>query len=236
MGQKWVESMFPETEWTELRAAFQTDGKVDPVRIEILCTNYYEPISSFIRSICPRREEAEDLTQGFVAGLAEGKYLNGVNRDSGKFRSFLCKCAQNFARSQWRRSGAQKRGGNAEHVAFDENAGNASVQPAEDEFDRAWVKALIERTMKSLKREYERRDSAVPFDLLAEGLEWTSGDRSGAELAELAGMTRGAFATAVHRLKTRFADHVRQEVRQIVTTEEEAEEELRHYLGLFPGS
>lgn len=228
--------MFPNTQWSQVRDAITEGGNLDPVRIEALCLAYYEPISQFIRSICPQPDDAEDLTQGFMAGLAQGKYISSADPRAGKFRSLLCQCARNFARVEWQRRSAQKRGGGAEHIVFDETNIEVVSLPAVAEFDRAWVKMLLERTLSKLREEHASRGGSTDFDLLIEGFDWIGGGRPPAELASLCQLSRGAYATAVHRLKRRFGEHLRSEVRSLVTTDEEAEEELRYYLALFPES
>lgn len=226
--------MFPNTEWTEVRGAMTLGGTVDPKRIEALCASYYKPIAAFIRSICPHPDDAEDLTQDFMAGLARGVYLTTVDPAEGRFRSFLCQCARNFAHSAWRKNIAQKRGGSAVHVPFDDALLEASVKPAVEEFDRAWVQMVVERTMDYLRSEHERHENRAPFELLVEGLGWSGSTHSVSEMAGQAGMTSNAFTTAVHRLKTRFGEQIRLEVRRVVFTDEEVKAELRYYLALFP--
>jgi RNA polymerase sigma-70 factor (ECF subfamily) len=228
--------MFPNTEWTNLRGAITTDGTVDPRRIESLCSAYYKPISAFIRSICPQPEDAEDLTQDFMIGLAQGRFIVGVDPSQGKFRAFLCQCARNFARTEWQRRSAIKRGGGAEHIEFDEAMLEAEDGPAMTEFDRAWVTVVVDRTLAALRETYSARGRGDTFELLVEGLGWTGSDRPLEILADEAGMSRGAFATARHRLRASFRERVRAEVRKIVCDEDELEEEICYYLTLFASS
>ncbi|MEZ5300166.1 MAG: hypothetical protein R3F11_05800 [Verrucomicrobiales bacterium] len=47
-----------------------------------------------------------------------------------------------------------------------------------------------------------------------------------------AGMTPRAFATALHRFRRAFRQSIRDEVRRLVSTEDELEEEIGYYLRL----
>lgn len=226
--------MFPNTQWTEVHGAMTPGGTIDPRRIEALCASYYKPVAAFIRSICPQWDDAEDLTQGFMAGLAQGKYIARADPKEGRFRSFLCQCARNFARSEWRRRAAIGRGGAAVHVPFDDAVLEATAQPAVEEFDRAWVGVVVERTMDALRNEHERHGNKADFSLLVEGLGWSGTLRKVPELAAEYGTTANAFTTAVSRLKRRFKEQIRSEVRRVVVDDKEVEAELRYYLSLFP--
>ena len=54
-----------------------------------------------------------------------------------------------------------------------------------------------------------------------------------AETGRKLGMTEAAVKTATHRLRLRLRELIRDEVRQLVTTESELEAELRYLVSLF---
>jgi RNA polymerase sigma-70 factor (ECF subfamily) len=54
-------------------------------------------------------------------------------------------------------------------------------------------------------------------------------------MGRLLDLNEGAVKVAVHRLRQRFRDLLREEVAQTVETPEQIEEELRHLLGAFGG-
>jgi DNA-binding transcriptional regulator PaaX len=59
------------------------------------------------------------------------------------------------------------------------------------------------------------------------------GESPYAEVAASLGMSEGAIKVAVHRLRQRYGELVRAEIAQTVTTQEEAEEELRYLAALL---
>ena len=56
-----------------------------------------------------------------------------------------------------------------------------------------------------------------------------------AEIAQRLGMNEGAVRVAVHRLRKRYGELLRQEIAQTVDTDEEVEDELRHLLTALRG-
>ena len=90
--------------------------------------------------------------------------------------------------------------------------------------------------MDALRADYVRRSSESDFDCLIKELGWGGQNRTTDELALECGKSTNAFTSAVHRLKRRFGECIRSEVSQVVTAEEDVEDELRYYLKLFPDS
>ncbi|MEM7038536.1 MAG: sigma-70 family RNA polymerase sigma factor, partial [Bacteroidota bacterium] len=55
-----------------------------------LCQDYYEPVLGYLqRAGYPDRESARDLAHGFFADLLGGGKLKGLDRERGRFRSYL---------------------------------------------------------------------------------------------------------------------------------------------------
>ncbi|MEZ5300167.1 MAG: sigma-70 family RNA polymerase sigma factor [Verrucomicrobiales bacterium] len=157
--------------------AISSGGTIDQGRIERICDGYYRPIAAYINSICPGYHDAQDLTQEFMAGLSRGLYVGKADPSAGRFRAFLCQCALNFARAEWRKRSAIKRGGDSPHIEFDDERCAAAVLPATEEFDRAWVEVVVERTLESLRGSFEKREKGRVVECLIEGS--GGADRSG---------------------------------------------------------
>lgn len=79
---------FSTTHWSVvLRAA--RDGTQQAAALEELCKNYWPPIYGYVRRRGYAFEEAQDLTQGFFARLLEKGWLEDVDPNRARFRSFL---------------------------------------------------------------------------------------------------------------------------------------------------
>ena len=64
--------------------------------LENLCRSYWYPIYAFVRRRGHDRTTAEDLTQGFFLKLLDKQYLRDVDRESGRFRTFLLASLKHF--------------------------------------------------------------------------------------------------------------------------------------------
>ncbi len=233
---------FATTHWSVVLAAGQQDTPQATAALEQLCRDYWYPIYVYIRRQGQTPEAAEDLTQEFFARLLAKDYLSAVRPEQGRFRWFLLCAVKRFLINQGERSRATKRGGTLAHVPFDGHAaeGRYGLEAADSTtpdklFDRAWAVALIERVHRLLQEEYTLEGKAAVFDRLSIFL---SGDKAGATYADAGArleMTEGAVKVAVHRLRRRYRELLREQVAQTTRTAEELEEELRDLRAVFAG-
>jgi len=79
--------------------------------LEELCQIYWYPLYAYVRRRGYDSHEAEDLTQEFFTRLLAKKYLADVDREKGRFRSFLLASLKHFLANEWDRAQAKKRGG-----------------------------------------------------------------------------------------------------------------------------
>jgi DNA-directed RNA polymerase specialized sigma24 family protein len=78
-----------------------------------LCENYWYPLYAYLRRRGYAADQAQDLTQDFFIRLLEGRYLDRVDPEKGRFRSFLLSSLKFFVADEQDRQRAQKRGGGA---------------------------------------------------------------------------------------------------------------------------
>jgi RNA polymerase sigma-70 factor (ECF subfamily) len=94
---------------------------------------------------------------------------------------------------------------------------------------------LLDQVYAGLEREYQEQGRSALFDALRFAL---TGSRSDVPYAELAGRLKtseGAVRVAVHRLRQRYRELLRQAIADTVSSPEEVEEELRHLLQAVSG-
>ena len=201
-----------------------------------LCRVYWYPLYAYIRRRGHDTHESEDLTQEFFLRLLDKKYLAQVDRQKGKFRAFLLASLKHFLANDWDRSKTQKRGGGLTVIAFDglDAESRYRQEPAhnltpEKLFERQWALTVLDRVLARLQAESVVLDGGpAVFGCLKQFL---TGGRSpggyalvGAEL----GMTEGAVKTAVHRLRRRYRQLLRDEIAQTVAGPEEIDDEIRY--------
>jgi RNA polymerase sigma-70 factor (ECF subfamily) len=177
------------------------------------------------------------LTQDFFARFLEKNYLAGVDPRKGKFRSFLLASLKHFLANEWDRRQAAKRGGGQAHIPLDElTAENLyRLEPthdftAEKVFERRWALTLLEQTLTRLRDESASVGRSALFDALKIYLTGEKAVVSQAEVAARLRMSEGAVKVAVHRLRQRYRDLIREEIAQTVAGPEEVDEELQHLL------
>jgi DNA-directed RNA polymerase specialized sigma24 family protein len=78
------------------------------------------PLYVYVRRRGNDPHEAEDLTQEFFARLLERQWLEGIQPEGGRFRSFLLTMLNRFLANEWDRTQAQKRGGGQTFVSLDD--------------------------------------------------------------------------------------------------------------------
>ena len=179
-----------------------------------------------------RPEDAEDATQGFFAKILRLNSLAGVEREKGRFRAFLLASMKHYLADERDRASAQKRdqtltisldARTAEDRYRDEPA---DPMTPEHLFERRWALTLLETVMQRLHAEYGGEGRAALFDALRFAI---TGEKSAVPYAELAvelGMSGEAVRVAVHRLRRRYRQVLREEIAHTVADEAEIDEEL----------
>ena len=234
--------LFPSTHWSAVLAAgrSQADPEIAQAALTELCQTYWAPLYSFVRSRGYTVHDAQDLTQSFFAYLIEHKIYARVDRQKGKFRSFLLASLKNFLADASDRERTLKRGGGQSFLPLhEEQAKEAeslfqthSAMSSEDPlFDRTWAEALIAAGLERLSTDYKREAKKKLFNelriFIAGGAEPLP---SYAELAVRLGITESTLRSHVTRLRARYREALRAEVRQTVETEAEVDEELHDLL------
>jgi RNA polymerase sigma-70 factor (ECF subfamily) len=225
--------MFATTRWSLVVAAQDRSQPEAGQALAELCRLYWYPLYGYIRSRGHGHDAAQDLTQEFFARLLEKDGLAAVDQNKGRFRSFLLAACQHFLANQHDHDHAQKRGGGRQSVSIDfrDADGRYAHEPAHGEtperlFERRWALALLERVLARLRGEYDGAGRGRLFDCLKARL---TGDRAvpHADVAAELGVTEGAVKVAVHRLRQRYRELLRDEIGQTLDDAGQVEEEIR---------
>jgi RNA polymerase sigma-70 factor (ECF subfamily) len=223
---------FPTTRWTLILEAVSPEAR--RTALGELCAAYWPPAYAFIRRQVRDPEEAKDLTQAFFLRLLEKRDLPHQHLARARFRSFLLVSIKHFLSNEWDRSRAQKRGGGRIPFSIevdDENFWREPVDTLTPEkiFEKHWATMMLDRTLRSLRGEFEASGKGRQFEVLKGCL---VGDRCLPAYSEIGArleMTEGAIKMAVHRMRGRFREILRDEIAQTVSDAAEIDDEL-HYL------
>ncbi len=223
---------FVTTRWSVVLSAGRKSSPHSERALAELCQAYWYPLYAFIRRRGHGKEDAEDLTQAFFAALLEKNPLEGLSEERGRFRAFLLAALKNFLANDHDRRLRQKRGGGAVHLSLDwQDADDRyHVEPADPAnpelaFDREWALALLRRVVERLGAECAAGGKAEFFDAVKDLL--VGGDDSGyGPVAERLGMDAGAVRVAVHRLRRRNRELLREEIAQTLDDPARVNDEL----------
>lgn len=223
------------TAWSVVLAAGATDSLVARPALQKLCSTYWYPLYSFVRRQGHDATESEDITQGFFASLLARNAFQGLDPARGRFRTFLLAAMRNHMANLRAHDRAQKRGGGEAPVPLDAATaeGRFTLEPSdsaltpERAYDRQWALSLMDASYRRLRAEYAAGGRAALLDELRATLEGDAVDGGYASAAARLGMTEGAVKVAVHRLRQRYRQVLREEVAGTTGTADEAEDEMR---------
>lgn len=232
--------MFATTRWSVVLAAQDTTSAAAAPALEQLCRVYWYPIYARARRSGASPPDAEDLTQGFFARLLEKDGFGLANPQRGRFRSFLSAAFRHFVANEWDRTRSLKRGGQMQFLSMDLAPAEErlSQEPAthrtpEQDFDRRWAETLLDTVLGRLQQEYEETGKAELFREIRGSVAGEDHNRSGAQQAEALGMNAGAVRVAIHRLRLRYREILREEIAHTVDTPDAVEDELRQLFAAF---
>ena len=216
---------FPTTRLSLVRAAAAAGTKDarSQEALSDLYRLYWPPLHAFVRRLGYDREQAEDLTQGFIARMIEKNALQRFRQERGHFRTFLLASLKHYLANERAAAGAQKRGGEAALVPIEEADAVRDDWTPEKVFERRWAVALLQRAMTRVRE-------GPHFDRLRAHLTGDADRVPYAELARELDMSEGAVKVAIHRLRRRFHQALREEVAGTVTHPEEVGDEIRYLL------
>ncbi len=233
---------FTTTHWSLILNAQDTSSPVATAALEKLCRGYWYPLYVYARRQGEDEESAKDLTQGFFARLLEKKYLAQVQREKGKFRSFLLAAMKHFLADERDKARAQKRGGGQRFVSLDDSACEeryrlepVDAMDAEKLFERRWALTLLEQARARLRDEYLEAGKSSLYERLKV---FEAGEKHGPVYADLGaelGLSDSGVKAAVFRLRQRYRELVREEVANTVASPEDVDGEIRYLIGVISG-
>jgi RNA polymerase sigma factor (sigma-70 family) len=232
---------FVTTQWTRVLEA-RGDSSDARAALSDLSAAYYAPVFAFVRRNSADENAARDLTQEFFARLLAGRGLN-ADPERGRFRSYLLAAVKNFLADMRDRAHAVKRGGGQMTISIEGAADTSpgleiqdlnAVDP-EREFDRKWALTVLDRALAALSAEHMELDERKQFGVLKP---WLTGDNenfSQADAARQLGCSESTVKVAIHRLRKRFRELVKAEIRQTMNDPAQVADELACLVAALSG-
>src|SRR5947199_6399734 len=229
------------TRWSVILSCADSEGGEQKARKALaeLCKIYWRPVFAFICHKGHSVPDAQDLTQDFFVMMLKGQLLQRADRTRGRFRSLMLRALQDFLRDAAEKRNTRKRGRYVQIVSWDEWMAEAPsrlsipLQEAESWsperiFDVRWAATVVERALRRLGDECEKRGRRRVFDVLSVCLTAGREDVSYATFAKILGLRETAVKSLVHRLRERYRTLLREEVAETVSGPNEIDDELRY--------
>lgn len=186
-------------------------------------------------------EDAEDVTQGFIAGLLESQSIGRADPARGRFRTFLLGAFGHFLANHRRGQQAQKRGGGLVPLDMNTESAEAALLSVPDgmtperHYEQSWAVALMDKVMVRLRGEFENAGRAALFTALHPYLSGAAGRPGYARLGEELGLSENAVTVTLHRMRKRYGLLLREEIAATVADEAGVDEELRYLMQVVSG-
>jgi RNA polymerase sigma-70 factor (ECF subfamily) len=234
-----VGARFATTQWSQVLAARDPTDTESRRALASLCEAYWYPLYAYVRSQGHDPEESRDLTQAYFGYLLEKNILEDVEPSKGRFRSFLLASLKHFVANELRREHTLKRGGGTQTISLDtaEAENRYGLEPvdrltSEQVYEHRWALTVLERSLARLKAAWSEGERERQFEHLKPHLTGQEPRIPYREVAAELGMTEVALRGAMHRLRQRFGELIRDEIAETVANPNEVDDEVRHLLAV----
>ena len=230
---------FATTHWTMVLSALKmgeniVSGTEAKDAFDTLCRTYYEPVLRFIeRMVSSNRRafghrDARDLTHDFFVRVLQGLEFRHLQRDRGRFRSYLLGAVKYFLADLRCGEQTQMRGGGQTIVSLDDKETPGQNDLIDEIFDRDWAETIVNNAIADLRKNAVATGKESQFEILRF---WLTGDNGNREQAiKQLGVSAEYFKVLVSRIRKKFRDNVRNQIAQTVEHESEIAAELNHLI------
>jgi len=218
---------FATTRWSLILDARQAETSRSA--LEEICRAYRAPVLAYVRRHGYSPADAEDLTQDFFARFLERRWDAELDPMRGHFRAFLLLAIKRFLITADEAAHAIKRGGGLVHLAADDQLEALEAPHAESPervFQRVWALTVLERSFARLRNEARHAGKEELFNQLSPYVAERPVADEYHRIAEELGLRANTVAVAVHRLRARLREVVREELAETCSGPEEIDAEL----------
>lgn len=225
------------TQWTLVFRAAVENAEHGRPALEQIIRQYWKPLYSFARQRGLTPADAEDATQEFLSNLMDGRWLAQADPAKGRFRSYLLTSWKQFLIDQYRKENRIRRGGGMIRFSLDVAAGETAFQAAsarQDNADlsflRVWASSILDATAQRLSNDYAQRGHAVVCEALVPYLTSPIDQATYSDLSKQLGLSASSLRVALHRLRQRYGETLREVISETVEHPSEVDQELQELL------
>jgi DNA-directed RNA polymerase specialized sigma24 family protein len=240
-----VEEAFLTTHWSLIEKMASAETDKNAALIDLLLKRYWKPVYCYLHRRGYDNEDAKDLTQGFFQEVVLGRNLiNKADQTKGRFRTFLLTALNRylinvFHKQTTKRHIPQTKLHCMSLVDIAELPQAVTMLTPEDSFTYVWVSALLEDVLALLKKEYEQSNQQLHWLCFHDHTLRPIMDGGAAPTLEILCKTYGISDTTkvsnmILTVKRRFQTLILHHLRDLVISDEEAEEELKEIRQFLP--
>ena len=230
---------FPDTHWTLLMDRSETSRDGDR-RLTELCQQYWYPLYAYLRRKGRSSQDAQDYTQGFFTYLLSGERMGGLDPSRGRFRSYLLGAMDHYLNDRRKYENALKRGGGKAPVSIEEEMAEHRFQnePADDLtpeklFDRKWALTVITEAKSRLAQEFVTSGKEKVFAEVGDFTLATPEPGEYKAIAQRLELKEDNVRAIVSRMRKRYKELLREQVRATVSSDREIDNEIEYLLSAF---
>lgn len=230
-----VPAAFQPTRWS-LVIQSRGEGEQAERAIEDLCRAYWFPLYAWGRRFGASSEDAEDYVQGFFVQVVSKQLFAVADPTLGKMRTFLLTAFRRHVHDELRKARRQKRGG-GQVISFDAMEAEAwyehekvEGETADQMFDRQWALTVLDHALARLEAQAKARGKEEEFKMLKPFLTGEVAEGGNETVASVLRLSAGAFKVAVHRMRAKFREALRSEVRDTQPDGGSVDEEMGYLL------
>lgn len=209
-----------------------------------LTRKYWRPVFACCCRSGLALEDAKDATQDFFSEFICDKKLSGFDAEpaAGRFRCFLSSCLGHFLKSRHRSARAAKRSPQGGFVSMDDSESQLLFESVRQSgkgpewiFDRKWAECVLESALQSVAEEYQRQGRQSLFDSLKPFIAAREEISAYKALSSRMNKSPEALRKDVQRLRLRFREAIRTEIKAFGADQNEVDEELRWLFACLAG-
>ena len=227
---------FPATSWCLVRGCQAVDEDLEiRAHLQELVSRYWFPVYSFIYRNWGRNvEQSEDWTQEFFMTFLEKDWIQSVDADKGRFRTFVLVALKRFLGNQVQPllSIEALRVENSHFEVPEAAATDTSTQ-----FDDDWRRAVIETSSRRLRQRCVREKKSIRYELFAAyDLVTDASERPTYQaLAERFQVSESQVTNGIRWSRLQLKELILNELRDQVASEEDLREEAWHLFQIRVG-
>ncbi|MDP7033566.1 MAG: hypothetical protein QF752_03630 [Planctomycetota bacterium] len=237
---------FPTTLWTLIGLCNDEANPEFRSSLEELCNRYWPPVYFYIRRNWePNRDRAKDLCQAYFLQFLDKNFLESVDAEKGKFRSFVCASLRNFLLKEKQAAGRLKRRPaqgailsmnalGADEDTFDIPDVRQSPEEADAQFLADWNRCVVRNALARMREAARESDKTSQVEVFAHYRIEHEGDTppTRKQLAELFGLTHPQVNYALKWGQQEFVQALKAELRDQVSSEADFHAEARELFGI----